>query len=67
MFNWNTDTSAWDKKSDSYKVWRLEQLINFGLNGEKLDIKDVKKYWNKIETDSTTRKFLKLIIWGKRF
>lgn len=63
MYNWNTNTSKWNKKSDSYKIWRLNQLINFGLNGEKLDLKLVRRFWDKIDTDETTRKFLDLIIW----
>lgn len=65
MYNWNTDTSKWDKRSRSYKVWSLNQLINFGLNGQKLDLKLVKKFWRQISTDPSTKKFLKLITWQK--
>ena len=63
MFNWNTETSKFDKKSDEYKIWRLEQLINFGLGNEKLDVSDLKKYWKRIIIDANTRQFLKLLIW----
>ena len=65
MYNWNTDTSSWDKKSPSYQIWRLEQLINFGLNTEKLDLSLVKKYWSKLHLDPDRKKFLSLILWPK--
>ena len=35
MYNWNTDTTTLRKNPEKYQIWRLEQLINFGLNGEK--------------------------------
>ena len=66
MYNWNTDTTKWDKKSESYIVWHLEQLINFGLNGEKLDFNLVKKYWKKLDLDIYRKKFLQLLIWPKQ-
>ena len=62
MYNWNTDLSKWDKKSESYIIWQLQQLINFGLNGEKLDLYQVKKYWQKLDLDPQRKKFLKLIL-----
>ena len=66
MYNWNTDTSKWNKKSDSYQIWKLEQLINFGLNGKKLDLKSTKKYWRKLSLDPQRKKFLELILWQKQ-
>jgi hypothetical protein len=62
MYNWNTDTLTWDKTSDSYQIWKLEQLINFGLNGEKLDLKLVKKYWPLLSLDPYRKKFLSFIL-----
>ncbi|KKR91417.1 MAG: hypothetical protein UU42_C0012G0014 [Candidatus Woesebacteria bacterium GW2011_GWA1_41_13b] len=62
MYNWNTDISRLKKNSHEFSLWRLNQLINFGLNGERLDLKQVKKHWLKIDTDPATKKFLKLII-----
>lgn len=66
MYNWNTDTSKWDKKSDSYQIWYLEHLINYGLNGEKLDLDLVKKYWGDLDLDPSRKKFLEMLIWPKR-
>ncbi len=40
-------------------------MINFGLNGEKLDLKLTKKYWPKLSLDPMRRQFLELILWPK--
>ena len=64
MYNWNTDLNSFKSKEES-TVWKLNQLINFGLNGEKLNLRLVKKYWDKLYIDANRRKFLSLLIWGK--
>ncbi len=66
MYNWNTDLSGWDKKSESYIIWKLQQLINYGLNGEKLDLSSVRKNWLKLDLDPQRKKFLELILWPKQ-
>jgi hypothetical protein len=66
MYNWNTNTSNWDKNSDSYNIWQLEQLINFGLGDKKLDLKLTKKYWRQLQLDQYRRRFLNLILWPKQ-
>lgn len=63
MYNWNTDLKKMDQKSEQFKIWKLNQLINFGLNGEKLDLKLVKKFWSKLTLDPKRQKFLRLLIW----
>ena len=60
MFNWNTDTKKM-KKAD-LEVWKLEQLINFGLNGEKIDLKSLKRNWTKLKLDPKRRRFMKLFV-----
>jgi len=67
MYNWNTNILGWDKKSPSYQIWKLEQLINFGLNGHKLKRALVCKYWSKLDLDPFRKKLLKLILWPKQF
>ncbi|MBI5413127.1 hypothetical protein HZA42_02135 [Candidatus Peregrinibacteria bacterium] len=66
MYNWSTDTSELKKNKEKYKIWKLEQLINFGLNKEKISKMDIKKYWNHIHVDSARRKFLHLILWPSK-
>ena len=65
MYNWNIDISRVKKDKEYFTLWKLNQLINFGLNDEKLDFKLVKKYWNKLDIDKKRKKFLSLILWGK--
>ncbi|MDP3956789.1 MAG: hypothetical protein Q8P97_02225 [bacterium] len=62
MYNWSTDEKELKKDPERYKIWRLEQLANFGLNGEKIKSEDLKKYWDKIKIDPARRKFLSAIL-----
>lgn len=49
MVNWSTDEKKFKKKSPKeYKLWRITQLINYGLDGEKLDRAEVVEAWPKI-------------------
>jgi len=62
MYNWSTDEKKLAKNKEQYAIWKLEQKINFGLNGKKLKEKELKKYWSKIEIDPDRKKFLALLI-----
>ena len=66
MYNWSTDTETLKKDPEKYAIWRLEQLINFGLGDEKLDAKLLKKYWDKLSMDEPTRKYLEFLLWPKQ-
>ena len=66
MYNWNTDTTELKKHPEKYAIWKLEQLINYGLDGEKLDTKLVKKYWDKLRIDSPKRETLSFLLWEKQ-
>lgn len=66
MYNWSTDLSQLKKNKREYKIWKLEQLVNFGLNKEKISKVDIKKYWHKIEIDPARKKFLRLIVWPSK-
>lgn len=48
MYNWSTDEEYLKQFPEEYERWRLLQLINYGLDGEKLDLKKLKKHWKKI-------------------
>jgi len=39
MHNWSTDEKYLKKFPQEYERWRLLQLINYGLDGEKIDLK----------------------------
>lgn len=65
MYNWNTDTNRLAKNKGAFEVWKLNQMINFGLGGEKIDSRKIKKYWNKLSLDPKRERFLRWAVWGK--
>ncbi|MCL5784501.1 MAG: hypothetical protein M1142_04080 [Patescibacteria group bacterium] len=62
MYNWSTDIKILKKYPEKYKVWQLEQLINYGLNGQKIKKADLKKYWSKLNIDPQKRKYLEFLL-----
>ena len=66
MHNWSVDTKELKKDKEKYTIWKLEQLINYGLDGEKLDERQVRKYWKKLRLDPIYGKYIKFLIWPKK-
>ncbi|MBI1755264.1 hypothetical protein HY250_01590 [Candidatus Azambacteria bacterium] len=65
MYNWSVDERELLRKDKKrYAVWKLEQMVNFGLGGKKIDAWLLKKYWNVIAIDPSRRKFLALLLYG---
>lgn len=64
MHNWSTDIAKLKKNPKQYKIWKLEQMINFGLDNKKISKKDLKKNWGNITIDPARRKFLDFILWS---
>lgn len=62
MYNWSTDTKKLSKYPEKYAIWKLEQLINFGLNGQKLNLTELKKYFSKLNIDRQKRKYLAYLL-----
>jgi hypothetical protein len=62
MKNWSTNTKKLRENKDKFAIWRLEQLINFGLGKERIKKNELKKYWNTINIDPLKRKFLSLFL-----
>ena len=68
MINWNTDEKRLKKNHpEEYKLWRLTQLINYGLEGEKLDEEEVRAAWPKIKDrlDPDKQKVIEFFVWNK--
>lgn len=65
VYNWSVDIKKLQKDTKLYHVWKLEQLINFGLGGEKINSKFLKKYWSKLSLDPYRKQFMQLLLWGK--
>lgn len=66
MYNWSVDLKQLKKNEQKYAIWKIEQMVNFGLGGKKISERELKKYWLKINIDPFRRKFLKLIINDKK-
>ena len=62
MYNWSVDTRFLSKYPAKYKLWKLEQLINFGLGEEKLKREDLKKHLNKLYIDPLKKKYLQFLL-----
>lgn len=70
MFNWSTDEKKFRKESpEQYKLWRMIQLVNYGLDREKLDKEEIKKAWPKIKKrlDPYKKRLMEYYLWGKRY
>ena len=71
MFNWNVDEERFKKEDpEGYKLWRLVQLINYGLDEkEKLDKNELKQVWPKIkeEIDPYKRRFFEYLLWDRLY
>ncbi|MBI3559834.1 hypothetical protein HY087_01765 [Candidatus Gottesmanbacteria bacterium] len=68
MINWNTDEELLKKNHPKeYRLWRLAQLINYGLEGEKLDEKELRAVWQKIKDrlNPDKRKVIEFFLWNK--
>lgn len=67
MHNWSVDEKTFRKLDpEGYKAWRIEQLINYGLDGEKLNKKGVRHYWHKLHLDPITKNYLEFLLWPKK-
>jgi len=69
MYNWNTDITKLKQHPEKYEIWKLEQLINYGLDGEKLDRKKLKHFWFQIQDklDPYKKRALEYLLWGKLY
>ena len=66
MYNWSVNLKELKKTPQEYQRWRLEQMINFGLGGQKIRKKLLKKYWQKVEIDFKKREYLKFLLCQKK-
>ena len=62
MRNWSVDIKKLRKNKEEFAIWKLEQMVNFGLGGKKIKKSELKKYWKILNIDAAKRKFLSLFI-----
>lgn len=66
MYNWTVDTRKLRKDKRQYAIWKLEQLVNFGLNGKKIKKTELKKYWPSLHLDPIKKRYLSFLLWPKK-
>lgn len=70
MHNWSVDEDYFRRHDPAgFEAWRLLQLINYGLNGEKLSQSKLRKYWPKIKDkifDPGIRRYLAQTLCSKK-
>lgn len=66
MNNWSIDEKILKKEPKIYAIWKLNQMANFGLGGEKISASDYLTYANKVTIDDPWRKkYLNLLVYGE--
>lgn len=66
MYNWSVDEKILKKDKRGYAIWKLEQMVNFGLNNERIDERTLRRYLPEMNIDPFRRKFFELILNEKR-
>ena len=62
---WDYDIKELEKTEEG-RIKILERLVNYGpVNGEKIKVADVKKYWDKLHLFPRARELMELLIWDK--
>lgn len=62
MYNWSIDKKNIEKDREKHAIWKIEQMVNFGLDKGKIKEKELRKYFKKINIDPHRLKFLKLLL-----
>ena len=65
MYNWSTNTSKLKQNPQKYAIWKLENLINFGLNGQKINRKQLIKHLPSLNIDPPKKRFLDFLLTSK--
>ena len=66
MYNWSVNTSRLKKNPKKYKIWQLEQLINYGLGEGKLNKQELIKYFKELNISQDKKAYLTYILYGKK-
>lgn len=61
---WDYDRQELEKTEEG-RIFILERMINYGPDGEKIKLADVKKYWDKLNLFFLQKHLLELLLWGK--
>jgi hypothetical protein len=67
MRNWSTDAGRIAKDLRIFKIWQLEQQLNYGLDeGEFLERESLEKYLPELNIDRDTRNLMEFLLYDRR-
>ena len=54
------------QKTEAGRIFILERMLNYGPDGQKIKLSEVKKYWRQLLPNlfAVRRRLLELLIWG---
>lgn len=66
VYLWDYDEKEL-RKTERGRIFILERMLNYGPEGKKIKLSEVKKYWEKLAPNlfAVRRRLLELLIWGK--
>lgn len=67
MHNWSVDTKELEKNPEAFAVWKIEQMVNFGTDGERIPRRDLETYWERLTLDPDKKRFIGFLLWGEKF
>jgi hypothetical protein len=62
MYNWSIDEEKLKKDKQKYAIWKLEQMVNFGLGDGKIQENELRNHWDEINIDPARKKYLSLLL-----
>jgi len=67
MYNWSVDENYLKKFPKKYRLWRLEQMLSYGLDGQKIKKKEIIKKWDLLKNrlDPQRRRFIEFLLWNR--
>jgi len=67
MNNWSVDEEKLKKNPQKYAIWRLGQIVNFGLGNERINEADYRRYAEDVVIqDPWRKKYLDLLVYGEK-
>ena len=66
MYNWSTDIKKFKRHKKKYRIWEIEQMINFGLQNKKLNKDELKKIWPELDIDELKKNYLAWLLWPQK-
>lgn len=60
--HWSVDETSLSADSHAHAIWRLEQRINWGIGGERINADELRKHWDEIDIDPRKRRALQLAL-----